>query len=375
MRKYADPWNCKTSAFPEIDFRSRYFKGVWQKHFIDKFVNELITEGNEHALNSCGDDKNEHLPQYLYKFCRPGLYSLINLENGRLWLSSPEHFNDPFDSYIGVSEDAFCIAILAAQIKAADLITDEPTSDSISFSEYWKIRHAYAGHTPNSVRANQRVSDVLRDLRSKKSEAFGSLLITKEWEARQTCRQKLALLRSSAVRVACFSNFANDEDLGNNTTMWSHYAADHTGFCLKYKLDFEDIAQKNELKCGLFPVKYSGSMPQVQPTVLHKALVDERGRLQLNAKLTKTIYKALVTKSAFWNYEKEWRLILNDSSKLISDGNIDFPFLEAIYLGCRIENSLKEHIIAWAKAKHLPVYQAKQHEGRFVLDFTTVSEL
>lgn len=151
--------------------------------------------------------------------------------------------------------------------------------------------------------------------------------------------------------------------------MWSHYAAKHTGFCLKYKLDFNNFSSRNELKCGLYAVKYSALMPKISPRELLKVATDEHGQLILNADLTKTIYKALIIKSKFWNYEKEWRLILNSGSDMIKNGNIEFPFVEAVYLSCQMEASIREYVTAWAKRNGLPIYQAKKNNERYALDF------
>jgi hypothetical protein len=361
------------SAFKKSDFRSRYFTGTWQKHFIDQFVKAVFADGYASAFAHCADYKDEHLPVQLYKFCSPSVYSLINLENGRLWLSSPEQFNDPFDSYIGIEEDAFCKMKLADEMKRSGRVTDQGSEDTLSFQEYWRIRHAYTGFRYLSAQKEQtRLWSTINELSGRKSEEFGRVIRRCAWAARMECREMLTQLRDSAFRVACFSNFTNDEELGRNTTMWSHYAAEHTGFCLKFRLDLTDVRGKNELKCGLFPVKYSGMTPKASPSSLLKATKNELGQLELNAELSRTIYKGLVTKSKFWNYEKEYRLILNKSSELITEGNIDFPFVEAVYLGCRMEKNISGHIAAWAKRQGLPVYQAKKHDGRFTLDFDLI---
>jgi len=76
-------------------------------------------------------------------------------------------------------------------------------------------------------------------------------------DARKECVQKIRDIRNTPFRIACFSNFHDDEELGKNTTMWAHYANNHRGFCVKYSLDFGDSPIQSILKCGLYKIIYS----------------------------------------------------------------------------------------------------------------------
>jgi len=64
------------------------------------------------------------------------------------------------------------------------------------------------------------------------------------------------------------------------------------------------------------------------------------------------------------------RLIIGkENFNILKDGSISFPFLEAIYLGCRIENSLKQHIVQFAISNNIAVYQAKKNSEKFNFEF------
>ncbi len=106
-----------------------------------------------------------------------------------------------------------------------------------------------------------------------------------------------------------------------------------------------------------------------------KLKYDENNEIEVNSYLAKTIYKALITKAKFWNYEKEWRLILGEENfNILNDGTIPFPFIEAVYLGCKIEMALKRYIVQLVNFKNISVYQAKQSSERFNLEFIKVNE-
>lgn len=87
--------------------------------------------------------------------------------------------------------------------------------------------------------------------------------------------------------VTCFSeNY-------KNILMWSHYADNHKGFCIGYK---KDILSKIKTPSGgsrLVEVEYAEKMPSIT-----------------ELSTTKEINKLMVIKSTDWEYEKEWRLIL-----------------------------------------------------------------
>jgi hypothetical protein len=194
-------------------------------------------------------------------------------------------------------------------------------------------------------------------------------------EAREECSQRIKDIRSTPFRITCFSNFDDVEELGKNTAMWSHYADNHRDFCVRYSLDLGASPIKSIIKCGLYKVIYSARISKASPRELMKLKYDGDSMLHLNEYLTKTIYRALVTKSRFWNYEKEWRLIIGkEHFGVLQDGYLPFPFVETVFLGCGIEESLRRHIVQFARLNSIPVYQAQKSSERFNLDFWEIAK-
>ena len=68
----------KKSDFKSLDYRSINFSGNWSKHFINKYVDSMISNGIEETQKTFANYKNEHLPDNLYKFFPPAHYSACN---------------------------------------------------------------------------------------------------------------------------------------------------------------------------------------------------------------------------------------------------------------------------------------------------------
>lgn len=119
--------------------------------------------------------------------------------------------------------------------------------------------------------------------------------------------------------------------------MWAHYAAAHTGFVIEFDPSHAFFNQRrseaDELRY-LRRVVYS----------------PERPMLTL---ITAKDLSALLTKSNDWEYEKEWRMMvdLKDSSEIKMVGGsqyhlFDFPraSIKSVILGCRVSEETKLEI-------------------------------
>ncbi|HPS31293.1 MAG TPA: DUF2971 domain-containing protein [bacterium] len=311
------------------------------------------------------------MPEFLYKFYRPSSNSIVNLENNLLHLSSPEEFNDPFDSYVCIEEDKFAKYRLLKTLKEKKHISKDETPDTLSEKEYWEIFYSTTSDNYNYKRKN--FNSLIWEIMDKKSKEFKEVITSIQVDGWRERKEKIKYLRKSCYKITCFSNFSDDRELGINTTMWSHYADNHKGFCVKYSLKLNELKHKDLILCGLYPVIYTARIPTISPRELMKSkFLNEK--LQINKHIQKTILKSLITKSRFWNYEKEWRLIIsNQDDYVFSDGTIPFVKPESIYMGCRIENNLKKHLVKYAEEKNIDIYQAYQLDEKFELSFCKVT--
>lgn len=364
----------KESQYANNDYRSRNYSGDWTKHFINNYVDSLFASGVTKTQEELVDAKNEHLPKSLFKFYPPSIYSLINIENQTLFLSTPKNFNDPFDSFMCIEAETFKKLFLLKKLKDLKLISKFESEDKISEKEYYELYHSWTKDEMPHYTLNgpnpKFFTFVLFDIRNKKSPELSDLLYETVEEARRECRRKIDYVRNLEFKISCFSNFKDETELLRNTTMWSHYADNHRGFCVKYKMDFQKKDNYNQIRCGLFPVNYTSKVPKISPRELMR-LKFNNNDLELNKPVLKTAFKTLTTKSRFWNYEKEWRLIISSyDSDILTNNVMEFVDIEAIYLGCRIEENLKNHLVHFADNNKINIFQTKQSNEMFELKLT-----
>jgi hypothetical protein len=139
--------------------------------------------------------------------------------------------------------------------------------------------------------------------------------------------------------VLCFSQ------IWNNVLMWSHYADNHSGFCL----GFEKQSMLEEFKFGSQgPVHYD-EFPNINP--LHSN--------ELNTALIQSFYKA-----PGWAYEKEFRIIKLEYPEELSHKERLHIYsdhcLKEIILGLIIDDTDKTEIIKIGLEKQVPVYQIEK---------------
>lgn len=363
----------KPSNYPSSDYRSRNFKGDWRKHFINNYIDSVSSIGCSFAsMDYFCNYKDEHLPSSLYKFMPPTIYSLSSILQQTVYLSSPHNFNDPFDSYLCVNEEEFIKMYILQELKKKGYVKynkecndENGCADKLTEKEYWEIY--YSGCEDKNNYRNKSFSSICYSIKAHKSKAFNELWNDLEYNARKECDIRIKYLRNVTYRISCFSCFTDEDELMENTTMWSHYADNHRGFCVKYSLDFNETKYKGMLSCGLFPVKYSSRIEKITTKQLLN-LNEKNDSLHPNDAIKKKVLKSLLTKSRFWNYEKEWRLILSKKdSYLLYENNIPFTKIEAIYLGCRIDKSIEQLLITTADRLDFKILKTEQSESKFTL--------
>ncbi len=139
-----------------------------------------------------------------------------------------------------------------------------------------------------------------------------------------------------------------------NLLMWSHYASAHKGMCLEFKrVNNTALADDEKTK----PMRYNNSYPSIQAT----SLLSETSALSNKIRI-------LHTKSKHWEYEQEWRHIVEQGDKL-------YPWpaaLTSIYFGCKADMSdinLVKSIIADINVKY---YKAELYKEEFGIYFKEI---
>lgn len=132
--------------------------------------------------------------------------------------------------------------------------------------------------------------------------------------------------------------------------MWSHYAADHAGYCLEFEAtDYTPV----------FGTAQCVSYASVYPEINFYNTTDED-----------SLTLSFLTKFADWSYEREWRIIDHDTGP----GSREYPaeLLKSVTFGLRMTDEHKMLIKKWLGIRGIPVrlYQSVQGKDRFEITFT-----
>lgn|GEM_PF-1881734 len=287
----------------------------------DDFINKLECFMRNYRPKNGSDKYSEMLkwkenfiPKMLYRHRAVNDYSLKNLRENTVWLSSPDEFNDPFDT------------VFSCESQEQRLIDITKKSAST------------AGTPPDLLGT---VIDVVKDE-----------MATRNTEFYDFTRKNMGVL--------CFST------VKDSILMWSHYADFHKGFSLGY--DTSAFTEKSHTNC-LYPVIYSDIMFDFWKH-MGDVLNDN-----INHCATKL---AAMYKSTSWKYENEWRLIWSGLGGLgIINNAINFPQPTEIYLGAKISYEHTKSILDCIKNKNIKVYKMQLANNSFQLvakDFTEVDE-
>jgi len=240
--------------------------------------------------------KHKNIPSKLYKYQPYKENRISTIINKKLWFSMPKDMNDPFDCR-GVCWN-----------------TDE-------IENFLKTRVH---------------KDKIKEFDSIDSIVEGAI----------------ASLRNN-IKISCFS-----EELFS-MPMWSHYADNHTGFCIEY--DFTRLSYENDLTKYLFPVGYDSRRYDI--TNLFKKTFNEPydPRVILLCFL-------MNLKHSSWSYEKEWRIIKMrlPEEKEFTSGLEDCPLKPtAIYLGVNFDKNEVHSVKEKLKNFDIPIYVLKVSNSEF----------
>jgi hypothetical protein len=235
------------------------------------------------------------------------------LRTGRLYCSSPEQFNDPWD---------------------CELAFDVPSLEDPEV----RRRHADWAVGLTMRRAPMSMAD---------AERMRQTLINDQARAAELVTQ-IAVATSADIanryRVYCLGPDPT------NLLMWSHYAEDHMGIALEFTL-------RNDVMCSALECQYHDELP-----LFPIDGGDDEQHLTV-----------LLAKSRVWKYEQEFRLVTqeraaaNTQGTLFTEGGLlKLPkgALTAIVVGCKGDTADVQRLVD-EHAKGLPVKRAVRVAHRY----------
>ncbi|MCD8356105.1 MAG: DUF2971 domain-containing protein [Clostridia bacterium] len=148
-------------------------------------------------------------------------------------------------------------------------------------------------------------------------------------EIAEICNRKNENFRQQTLQRFTLCCFMEDN---KSKLMWSHYADGHKGFCIEY--DFSE----SEFYDFVYPVCYRNSVYTVE-----------------NSDNRNCYLPVIITKSADWSYENEWRVLFS-SRKF---GLQKAPRIRAIYLGVKTSDEDCQKMVEICKKKTIDLYHMR----------------
>lgn len=226
------------------------------------------THNPSDLLLSCIEQ--EKVPRYLYKYRKIEDAERF-LENSKIMFSTYDKFNDPFEFAYILNED----------YNENDLMT-------------WLRR--------TGCKCSSKEISLLKNQSQNKKMDLNTIIGKKIKEQLKN------------IGVFCLAS------MNDNLLMWSHYASNHEGVCLKF-----DLSQSPDAFTFLQQVIYDDNYPHIN-----------------YIKNQDDIITPLIHKSKAWQYEKEWRVIKNDFPNQLFE--VDKKALTSVIFGCNFDQAKEESI-------------------------------
>ena len=249
---------------------------------------------------------------------------------GRVMPTCPLYFNDPYDC-------DFCIDQKTLQSKFAKSTIIENLKPIFEKLKIETITEKEIENLHNSSNTEETVEEILKtrgcNLKMPLLDVFCNGL-----------KSKIDDLKKG-LTVVCFT-----EDV-KSILMWSHYANNHRGFCIEYKLAQTDLSKQ------IRKVIYSSERHYLRDEDLNE----------------KGIFRPTLYKSDVWKYEKEWRYVTANFPWVISKNekrfSMDFSkYISGIYLGTNTPEDKEKEVIKFCFKKNIPVYKMKMKYDTYALE-------
>lgn len=252
-----------------------------------------------------------NIPNELFKYRDFGKYTILSLLNSALWIPKPAQLNDPFDAQLKISNTD---------------VSFEQFKSAFAYFQEWCLKEGVAetsGEALESLFENNKPNEYLKE----KVKLFCDF-----WDSES---EKFGILSLSADP--------------QSTTMWSHYAENHTGICIGYDPIKLSPKSPNGAKDWLRKVNYQ----QEQEIIRNAYLLFAKSGMGYSHKSTiGLLFQMLSTKSLDWAYEKEWRYLCPDIGGNIYKMEIDA--ISSVTFGLRTSPETKtavSHLLRYHKKK------------------------
>ena len=262
------------------------------------------------------NNRENYFPPELYKYReinnKEALEENIHidaLKNEKVYLSNPYFFNDPYDSLFSIDMQKIKEQII--QTLKEQIVQKEIDKNNIVSAKIENIDLIYKD-------INIQNQNIISNLIENNSEVLYDTYLKKQIR----------------FKICCFS------EIPDSILMWSHYSNYHKGFCIGY--DTSKIEER--IKKEFYPVFY------------HEILFP---LVKIEDKINTGKFNSLI-KYKDWEYEKEWRLILNEEFVPLKPSKI--------YLGIKFDdNEYLDYFKEFAHEKNCKLYRMEMNYSEYAL--------
>lgn len=372
MRREPQKWeyNREVSLYNKNDYRSKFYKGRWEKAWIRNRVQYAINKKINlfEAMWEGYSEKMEHMPKSMFKFYPFNHNSLKCLETNAVFMNDPNNFNDPFDCVLCANKNEYLKQSLIDYLTKTNAVS----RGILSLEEFDKLKYSYCGDWENvNVYStfDSVVSHICYDANMREYRIGSDEIQNELYDFKVKYEQRLKELRKSVVRITSFADISRFK-LKSYIELWAHYAQNHEGFCVEYDLTKPIMDNKENAMVlgGLLPCEYGSRQVVLSKRKVYKYVNMIPFTTYEQMEFDKSILLSFLTKSSSWRYENEWRLLLPIDICKIYENMIPFFPIKAIYIGCRMPIDNQEYLYRFAQYKNIDVYNMNMHEYNFELE-------
>ncbi|MHA0858094.1 DUF2971 domain-containing protein [Paenibacillus sp. CMAA1364] len=283
--------------------------------------------------------KHQHMPNAFFRYRSFTEYSVKNLINQQERLSYPIEFNDPFDAILKINYDKLSKDMFLQRNMEKMIITLQEAGVTFSKQQIAEIRNS-----SEPFYAFTKYIAQFDDNTVGREQEFATIMADFNKEQIKDMFQKFRTTFQMGYLVMCLS------EKKDNNLMWSHYSANHTGFCVEY--NYKELGPNNPQCTIILPCIYTDKMFDATEYI-KQAIINTSG--QYNNLFG--LYPA-ITKSPEWAYEQEWRLVFPFGPGATNDKRMIYtPKPKAIYAGARASEENIQKLLEISMAKEITLYQ------------------
>jgi len=295
--------------------------------------------------------KDQYIPDKLYKYRSFTENHLSALEEGVLWMSAPERFNDPYDT--------------AIYFDTSNFPTEDVTVERFLAESQKELINAEAGNqwhprrVENATSEKQWLEKTLNELLQGEPQAVRDAMIEAIRNHREEVNREIVERFTAKMRTGFGVLSLTETPLSG--LMWSHYSDSHRGFCIEY--DFSALPYTDLRRRLCFPAFYRRKLTDA---TRYMAWKDPE---QFNNLFGQFL---CLLKSDEWAYEKEWRIV-HTIGPSHANTKIGMPRPTAIILGCQVKPDDAENMAALCGRLGIPLRRVQQRHDAFRFELSDIN--